>query len=97
MPGAFTLNAAHESGQASAANPDILIWTGTLKLVDLSQAELPVHLQTAGNGNFWKLDTNAGLAFVDDDTLSINVIPEPASVVMLAPAVWLLYRRRRQA
>ena len=100
MPGAFTPNAAGAKGI-----PPVLIATGTvttngqcLEPVPPAVGAPPDYvgswIGTAGNATAWKFDGNAGSMTIVDDQFWIATVPEPTTLIFLAPALLALRRRR---
>ena len=100
MPGAFTPAAPAASGQ-----PPVLIATGTVMTNGQCVEPCPpavgcppdyvgCWVGTAGNATAWKWDGNAGSMNIVDDQFWICTIPEPTTLIFLAPALLALRRRR---
>jgi hypothetical protein len=100
MPGALTANAL-----ATPGLPPVLIATGTVFTNGQCLEPCPpacgcppdyvgCWIGTNGNGNVWKLDGNAGAATIVNDQFWVCTIPEPTTLILLAPALLALRRRR---
>lgn len=87
MTDAMTPNAPHANGL-----PPVLIATGTVKVLGTVGTRT---VDTDGGATLWQ--ATGGLvdpALIVDDTVTINILPEPTTLMLLAPALLALRRRR---
>jgi hypothetical protein len=90
MIGALTPNAEGPKGLPFAS----VIAAGTLALATAADG-VNVSISTDTGATFWQMDGNAQTGLIVNDTVLIEVLPEPATLLMLAPGLLLAMRRRR--
>ena len=96
MPGAFTANAPYPNGR-----PPLLIATGTLHLDPTLPAGSDHIVWTATSGGsvtLWpsssgSVSVSGGI--INEDTIPITIVPEPATLSLLALGSLALLRQRR--
>ena len=90
MIGALTPNAEGTKGLPHAS----VLFDGTLALATGVDGQ-NVSIDLIAQATMWELSGNAAAALMNNDSVLIEVLPEPATLLMLAPGLLLAMRRRR--
>ena len=90
MVGANTSAAAGDKGQPFA----FPIAFGDLDLIGATDG-VDMSIDVLASATLWELNGNAQAAGMVNDSVLIEVLPEPATLMMLAPGLLLAMRRRR--